>query len=107
MNRIYFSPGATSASVASTIYQGQPQRFILSVGGGQHIGAYTNSHGDPLQISIAMADGTSLPLYGDNGVINNSIQSDIPYSGDVIVTVTPVVPAEGPELNFDFYVEVY
>jgi len=98
--RVYFQSGATSASRAGVISQGQPKSYVLWANAGQTITVSTSSSGVPLGISIGNTKGDLLPLSGTNSQINNSVWTLLPQTGDYIVTVRPISPPENPEMNF-------
>lgn len=101
LERVYFQPGATSASLSSSINQGAPRSFILWAQAGQNLTVNTVSHGEPLVISVTDANGEYLPLTGSNSQIYNNVGAKLPVSGDYIVTVSPVTLPESPSLLFD------
>jgi LysM repeat protein len=99
--RVYFQPGAVSATRSGVINQGVPKSYILWARNGQVITVQTVSHGEPLGISIGNTRGDLLPVTGVNSQIKNSVSVTIPESGDFIVAVRPVTLPEGPQLAFD------
>jgi LysM repeat protein len=101
LERVYFQPGATSASLSSTINQGVPKSFILWASAGQNLTVNTVSHGEPLVISVIAPNGDYLPLTGTNSQIYNNVGANLPVTGDYIVTVSPVTTPESPSLVFD------
>jgi LysM repeat protein len=101
LERVYFQPGATSASLSSTINQGVPKSFILWASAGQNLTVNTVSHGEPLVISVIAPNGDYLPLTGTNSQIYNNVGAKLPATGDYIVTVSPVTTPESPSLVFD------
>lgn len=101
LERVYFQPGATSASLSSTINQGAPKSFILWASAGQNLTVNTVSHGEPLVISVISSNGDYLPLTGTNSQIYNNVGANLPVTGDYIVTVSPVTTPESPSLVFD------
>jgi len=99
--RVYFQPGAISASRTGVINQGVPESYILGARAGQTITVSTISHGEPLVISIGNTRGDLLPLTGVNSQINNTVSVVLPETTDYIVTVRPVTLPENPQLAFD------
>ncbi len=99
--RVYFQPGATSASRSGVINQGVPKSYILGARAGQTIKVETVSHGEPLGISIGNTRGDLLPVTGVNSQINNSVSVVLPETTDYIVTVRPLTLPESPQLAFD------
>jgi LysM repeat protein len=101
IQRVNFAKGATSATLVGTIYKGTPTSYILWVQAGQTLIVNTNSHGEPLVISIGNTRGDLLPLAGTNSQIKNGVSTTVPQSGDYIVTIRPTTLPESPELAFD------
>ncbi len=101
MERVNFAPGAISAARSGVIVNGVPQRYILTIMGGQRMQVLTQSYGEGLLITVNNASGGSVPIYGTNGQLSNSVETTIPYTGDYIVTVAPVVQPESQTLYFD------
>ena len=99
--RIYFQPGAVSASRSGIINQGVPKSYILTARSGQVITVESVSHGEPLGISIGNTRGDLLPVTGVNSQIENRVSVTLPESGDFIVTIRPITLPEGPQLAFD------
>lgn len=99
--RVYFQPGATSASRSGIINQGVPKSYILGARSGQVITVQSVSHGEPLVISIGNTRGDLLPVTGVNSQIENNVSVTLPESGDFIVAIRPITLPEGPQLAFD------
>ena len=99
--RVYFQPGAVSASRSGIINQGVPKSYILGARSGQVITVQSVSHGEPLGISIGNTRGDLLPVTGVNSQIKNNVSVTLPESGDFIVTIRPITLPEGPQLAFD------
>jgi LysM repeat protein len=99
--RVYFAPGAISDTHQGTIALGVPKSYILGINAGQTFEINTQSHGEPLFVTVANAKGELLPLNGENGKIENNLWVQIPAKGDYFVTVAPVTLPESPSLMFD------
>lgn len=99
--RVNFQAGTTSNSLSGVINQGVPESYILGVRSGQVLTVQTESHGEPLVISIGNTRGDLLPITGVNSQIENTVSVTLPESGDFIVTIRPVTLPEGPQLAFD------
>ena len=99
--RVYFQPGAVSASRSGVINEGVPKSYILGARSGQVMTVQSVSHGEPLVISIGNTRGDLLPLTGVNSQITNNVSATLPESGDYIVTIRPVTLPESPQLAFD------
>ncbi|MFL7894199.1 MAG: LysM peptidoglycan-binding domain-containing protein [Anaerolineales bacterium] len=99
--RVYFQPGAVSATDSGIINQGIPKSYILWARSGQVLNIQTVSHGEPLGITIGNTRGDLLPVTGVNSQIKNSVAVTLPESGDFIVTVRPLTLPENPQLTFD------
>jgi LysM repeat protein len=101
LERVNFQPGATSASLSSTINQGAPKGFVLRAAAGQNLTVNTISHGEALVISVIAPNGDYLPLTGVNSQVYNNVGAALPQNGDYIVMVNPVTLPESPSLAFD------
>ena len=101
IQRVNFAPGATSATLIGTIYQGAPTSYILYAKAGQTLTVNTVSHGEPLGITIGNTRGDLLPLMGTNSQIKNSVSTKLPETTDYLVTIRPITPPENPALAFD------
>jgi LysM repeat protein len=99
--RVYFQPGAVSATDSGIINQGIPKSYILWARSGQVLNLQPVSHGEPLGITIGNTRGDLLPVTGVNSQIKNSVAVTLPESGDFIVTVRPLTLPENPQLTFD------
>lgn len=99
--RVYFQPGAVSATRSGIINQGVPKSYILWARSGQVITVQSVSHGEPLGISIGNTRGDLLPVTGVNSQIKNNVSVTLPESGDFIVTIRPLTLPENPQLAFD------
>ena len=99
--RVYFAPGAISDTRQGTINQGVPKSYILTINGGQTLEINTQSHGEPLFVTVANTKGELLPLNGENGKVADNLWVQVPARGDYIVTVAPVTLPESPTLTFD------
>lgn len=106
VERIQFAPGAIAASVTGTISQGQPKSYVVGAAAGQNIEIWTGSHGEPLYISLVAPTGQMVYLNGTNGNISNYVFGSLYYSGDYIITVSPVTAPESPSLVFDMTVGI-
>jgi LysM repeat protein len=101
IQRVNFVPGATSATLVGTIYNGAPTSYILRASAGQTMTVSTYSHGEALVISVDNTTGDLLPITGVNSQTVNTVYATLPASGDYIVTIRPVTTPESPELRFD------
>jgi LysM repeat protein len=101
IQRVNFAPGATSATLVGTIYNGAPTSYILWARAGQTMTVNTYSHGEALVISVGNTTGDLLPITGVNSQTVNTVYATLPASGDYIVTIRPVTTPESPQLTFD------
>lgn len=99
--RVYFASGAISDSRQGTIVQGVPKSYILGINAGQTLEINTQSHGEPLNVTVANSRGELLPLNGENDKVEDNLWVQIPAKGDYFVTVAPVTLPESPNLTFD------
>jgi LysM repeat protein len=106
LERIQFAPGAIAASTTGTISQGQPKSYVVGAATGQNIEIWTNSHGEPLYVTLVAPNGQQIFLNGTNSNISNYLFGSLPYSGDYIITVSPVTRPESPSLIFDMTVGI-
>jgi LysM repeat protein len=106
LERIQFAPGAIAASTTGTISQGQPKSYVLWAAAGQNIEIWTNSHGEPLYVTLAAPNGQQVFLNGTNSSLSNYLFGPLSYSGDYKITVSPVTQPESPSLVFDMTVGI-
>lgn len=98
--RVTFAPGTISATLNGSIDYNQPKGYLIGGGAGQTLQISTVSSAEYLNIIVQSSDGSFLPLTGTNGQANNNVWTTLPYTGDYMVTVSPLTPPESPSLNF-------
>lgn len=98
--RVFFGAGGISATLEGVIVQGQPKGYVLGGQSGQVLEIGTTSSGEPLEVMVQSADGTVLPLNGENGKLQSNLYVPLPATGDYYVTITPVTLPESPSLAF-------
>ncbi|MBE2224324.1 MAG: META domain-containing protein [Anaerolineae bacterium] len=98
--RVTFAPGAISTTLNGSIDYNQPKGYVIYALAGQTMQISTVSSAEYLNIMVQSSDGTVLPLNGVNNQAQNTVSLLLPYTGDFIVTVSPLSPPESPSLNF-------
>lgn len=98
--RVNFAPGTTDWSGTGTIGYAMPKGYVLGARRGQSLEINTQSHGEPLQVILEMADGRQLALDGENDGIANHLFTTLPATGDYIVIVRPTTTPESPAMQF-------
>lgn len=99
--RVYFSPGGISTTRSGVIQSGVAKQYILTARAGQTMEINTQSHGEPLTVTLSKANGQVIPLNGENNKIQDNLFAKVPATGDYFVTVLPVVLPESPSLGFN------
>ncbi|MEZ4639478.1 MAG: LysM peptidoglycan-binding domain-containing protein [Caldilineaceae bacterium] len=98
--RVYF-PGGISATRVGVISNGAPKSYVLGGRAGQAMEIGTTSHGEALTVTVTQSGGGRLTVNGENGGLQNNTWVQLPVTGDYIVTISPNMLPEGPQLSFD------
>lgn len=98
--RVNFAPGSVSTTLNGSIDYNQPKGYVIRGLAGQTMQISTVSSAEYLNIMVQSSDGTGLPLNGVNNQAQNNVSLLLPYTGDYMVTVSPLSPPESPNLSF-------
>lgn len=98
--RVNFPAGGISATLNGLIVQGQPKGYVLNGAAGRVMEIGTTSNGEPLLVTVHTANGQTLSLQGENGLIANNLFVPLPATGDYYVTIAPTITPENPNLAF-------
>lgn len=98
--RVDFAPGAISTTLNGSIDYNQPKGYVVRALAGQTMQISTVSSAEYLNILVQGSDGIAFPLNGTNNQAQNNVSLSLPYTGDYMVTVSPLSPPESPNLSF-------
>ena len=98
--RVDFAPGTVSTTLNGSIDYNQPKGYVIRALAGQTMQISTVSSAEYLNLLVQGGDGTAFPLNGTNNQAQNNVSLLLPYTGDYMVTVSPLSPPESPNLSF-------
>ncbi len=99
IERIYFAPGATTATIYGSVAAGAPRQYVLRALAGQNMTVQTNSSG-PFRLTLSGADGSVLG-YTD---ANQPLTAPLPRTQDCYIYLQ--APAGSSRANYTLQVTV-